>query len=159
MTAPDRFEALSSPAYKTVLANQTDWSKKHISRFRNFGRVVGRVSASRGQGRGAVLGVVRLRPGAASNDALRTRLSALLDPGMLHGIISLHLVESDPELSRNLNKPDEPNPGAGDWYVLIDGTEPAAVRNLIDSRFKAPGASVVSTGIYRLMWDLARSDL
>ena len=79
----DRFEALSSPAYKTVLANQTDWSKKHISRFRNFGRVVGCVSVSRGQGRGAVLGVVRLRPGAASKDALRTRLSLLLDPGML----------------------------------------------------------------------------
>jgi hypothetical protein len=78
---------------------------------------------------------------------------------MLPGIISMHLIESDPELSKNLNKPDEPNPGAGDWYVLIDGTEPAAVRNLIDSRFKAPGASVVSTGIYRLMWDLARSDL
>ena len=52
----DRFEALSSPSYKKVLANQTDWSKKHISRFRNFGRVVGRVTASRGQGRGAILG-------------------------------------------------------------------------------------------------------
>ena len=27
----DRFEVLSSPAYKKVLASQTDWSKKHIS--------------------------------------------------------------------------------------------------------------------------------
>jgi hypothetical protein len=155
----DHFEALSSPAYKKVLANQTDWSRKHISRFQNFGRVVGRIMASRGQGRGAALGVVRLRPGAEGKEALRARLRELLEPGMLPGIISMHLIESDPELSKNLNKPDEPNPGAGDWYVLIDGTEPAAVRNLIDSRFKAPGASVVSTGIYRLMWDLARSDL
>ena len=142
-----------------MLANQTDWSKKHISRFRNFGRVVGRVTASRGQGRGAVLGVVRLRPGAAGNDALRTRLSELLDPGMLHGIISLHLVESDPELLRNLNKPDEPNPGAGDWYVLIDGTELDAVRQVMEARFTASGAAIVSTGLYRLMWDLAKSDL
>jgi hypothetical protein len=155
----DRFEALSSPAYKKVLASQTDWSKKHIARFRNFGRVVGRVSASRGQGRGAVLGVVRLRPDGRDNEALRARLRELLDPGMLPGIISLHLVESDPELSKNLNNPDEANPGAGDWYVLIDGTDAAAARRLIETRFESPGAPVVSTATYRLMWDLAKSEL
>ena len=155
----DRFETLSSPAYKEVLANQTEWSKKHISRFRNFGRVVGRITASRGQGRGAALGVVRLRPGAEDRESRRQRLRELLDPGMLPGIISLHLVESDPELSKNLNDPDAPNPGAGDWYILIDGTKTAAVRELVQSRFKAPGAPVVSTGAYRLMWDLAKSDL
>ena len=135
----DRFEVLSSPAYKKVLASQTDWSKKHISRFRNFGRVVGRVTESRGQGRGAVLGVVRLRPGAEDGKALRTRLHELLDPGMLPGIISMHLIESDPELSKNLNKPDEPNPGAGDWYVLIDGTDVAAVRELMAGPFQGAG--------------------
>ena len=155
----DRFEALNSPAYQKVLANQTDWSKKHISRFQNFGRVVGRITASRGHGRGAALGVVRLRPEAHGGEALRQRLRELLDPGMLPGIISMHLIESDPELSKNLNEPDAPSPGAGDWYVLIDGTEIAAVRELIESRFKAPGVPVVSTGIYRLMWDLAKSDL
>ena len=106
-----------------------------------------------------MLGVVRLRPGAADQDALRARLRELLDPGMLSGIIALHLVESDAGLSKNLNRPDEPNPGAGDWYVLVDGTELEAVKDLIGSRFEAPGAPVVSTGIYRLMWDLAKSDL
>ncbi|HEV7874623.1 MAG TPA: hypothetical protein VGO82_10865 [Enterovirga sp.] len=155
----DTFEALSSPAYKKVLANQTDWSKKHISSFRNPGRVVGRVTQSRGQGRGAALGVVRLRPGADAQDALCGKLVELLDPGTLPGIIALHLIESDPELSRNLTKPDDPNPGARDWYVLIDGTDLAAVRALVDTRFQAPGAPVISTGTYRLMWDLAKSDL
>jgi hypothetical protein len=155
----DTFEALSSPAYKKVLANQTDWSKKHISSFQNPGRVVGRVTLSRGQGRGAALGVVRLRPGADAQDALRGKLVELLDPGTIPGIISLHLIESDPELSRNLTNPDDPNPGAGDWYVLIDGTDLAAVRALVDTRFQAPGAPVISTGTYRLMWDLAKSDL
>jgi hypothetical protein len=153
------FETLSSPAYKKVLASQTDWSKKHISRFRNFGRVVGRITESRGQGRGAALGVVRLRPAAEGEDALRGKLRELLDPAMLPGIISLHLVESDKELSKNLNNPDEPNAGAGDWYVLIDGTDRAAVRELMDTRLQAPGAPIVSTGTYRLIWDLAKSDL
>jgi hypothetical protein len=155
----DSFEALNSPAYKRVLASQTDWSKKHISRFQNFGRVVGRITESRGQGRGAALGIVRLRPAAEGKEALRAKLRELLDPGMLPGIISLHLVESDPELSKNLNKPDEPNPGAGDWYVLIDSTDLAAVRQLIKSRFRSPGVVIVATGTYRLMWDLAKSDL
>ena len=123
-----------------MLASQTDWSKKHISRFQNFGRVVGRVTASRGQGRGAALGVVRLRPGAGDKEALRARLRELLDPGMLPGIISLHFVESDPELSKNLNKPDEPNPGAGDWYVLIDGTELDRRPAADETRFTSPGA-------------------
>jgi hypothetical protein len=155
----DTVEALNSHAYRKALANQTDWSKKHISRFQNPGRVVGRITASRGQGRGATLGVVCLRPGADGKDALRAQLRERLDPGMLPGITSMHLVESDPELSKNLTKPDAPNPGAGDWYVLIDGTDLASVRALIDTRFREPGAPVVSTGTYRLMWDLAKSDL
>jgi hypothetical protein len=153
------FEALNSPAYKKVLANQTDWSKKHISRFRNPGRVVGRTTVSRGTGRGAALGVVAVRPGAEGTEALRTNLREMLDPGTLAGIISMHLVESDAELSKNLTEPDKPNPGAGDWYVLIDGTDLPAIRTLIDSRFKASDLPVVLTATYRLMWDLAKSEL
>jgi hypothetical protein len=155
----DTFEALSSPAYKKVLANQTEWSNKHISRFRNPGRVVGRISISRGVGRGGVLGVVRLRPDAAAHEAARTRLKDLLDPGKLAGIISLHLIESDAKLSQNLTNPDAPNPGAGDWYVLIDGTDLAAISALIEARFKNLDVPTISTATYRLMWDLAKSDL
>ncbi len=152
------FEDLSSPAYAKALANQTEWSRRNIARFRNMGRAVGRITESFGQGRGAALGVVRLRPVAGGGDALRARLRPLLDPGRIAGIISLHLVESDPQLSRSLTEPDKPNPGAADWYVLIDGTEVAAVVKLIDARFRQL-EGVVSTGTYRLMWDLARSDL
>jgi hypothetical protein len=153
------FEDLSSPAYKQALANQTDWSKKNISRFKNMIRAVGRITASRGQGRGGALGVVRLRPGAGSKDALRAKVRELLDPGAIAGIISMHLIESDPQLSKSLTEPDKPNPGAGDWYVLIDGTDLFAIRALIEKRFTDTGADVVSTGSYRLMWDLSKSDL
>ncbi len=153
------FEALSSPAYQRALANQTDWSKKNIARFRNMIRAVGRITVSRGQGRGGALAVVRLRPAPDGRDALRERVRGLLDPGMLPGIISMHLIESDPALSKSLTEPDAPNPGASDWFVLIDGTGVAAVEALAGERFAKPGAEVVSTGTYRLMWDLARSDL
>lgn len=154
-----KFEDLSGPAYQRALASQTDWSKKNIGRFRNMIRAVGRISASRGQGRGAALAVVRLRPQPGTQAALRERMRELLDPGMLPGIISLHLIESDPQLSKSLTEPDRPNPGASDWFVLVEGTDSAAVRSLAAGRFGATGAAVVSTGSYRLMWDLAKSDL
>lgn len=157
----ETFEVLDSPAYRAVLANQTDWSKKHISRFRDPGRVLGRITMSLGQGRGGALGVVRLRPGPADSAALRRELAETLDPGMVPGIISTHLVESDSDLSKPLTAPDEPNPGAGDWYVLVDGTHVPAVSTFIEARFSAEpqGAAIVTRSTYTLMWDLAKSDL
>ena len=52
----ETFEVLDSPAYRTALANQTEWSRKNIARFRDMIRAVARVTVSRGQGRGAGLG-------------------------------------------------------------------------------------------------------
>src|SRR3977135_724631 len=66
----DTFEVLDSPAYRKALANQTEWSKANISRFRNMIRAVARITLSRGQGRGAALGTVRLRPTADGKDKL-----------------------------------------------------------------------------------------
>jgi hypothetical protein len=158
------FEVLNSPAYRTALANQTAWSKTNIGRFRNMLRSVARITVSRGVGRGAALGLVRIRPPERELDALRDGIAALLDPGMIHGIISMHLMESDPVLSKPLtDDPAAPNPAARDWYVLIDGTDPDAVAWLMSGRFNtviaAAGATLISSGSYRLLWDLAKSDL
>lgn len=71
----------------------------------------------------------------------------------------MHLIESDPELSKSLTEPDKPNPGAGDWFVLIEATTRSAVVALMETRFKTLGIPVVSMGTYRLLWDLAKSDL
>ncbi len=156
------FEVLDSPAYRTVLANQTDWSKTNIGRFRNMIRAVARITISRGQGRGAALGILRLRSIAGSEDSLRVALHDALDPKGLDGIISMHLIESDPALSKPLtDKPSSSSPGAGDWFVLIDAIDrdtafaaTAALEN--DTRFKS---AVISAGIYRLLWDLAKSEI
>jgi hypothetical protein len=157
------FDVLDSDAYRAALASQTAWSKTNISRFHNMLRSVARITVSRGQGRGAALGLVRIRPGD-DVDALRDGITALLDPGTRDGIISMHLMESDPELSKPLtDDPAAPNPAARDWYVLIDGTDPDAVAWLMAGRFDAviaaTGATLVSSGTYRLMWDLAKADL
>ena len=159
----ETFEVLDSATYRAALANQTDWSKANIARFKNMIRAVARVTISRGQGRGAVLGMVRLRPLAVGAETLRAVLQDALDPGLLDGIISMHLIESDPVLSKPLtDNPSASDPGAGDWFVLIDATDVGAIPAAMAARLgdnTAFKSAVISTGIYRLMWDLAKSDL
>src|SRR3981189_1500710 len=113
------FGVLDSPAYRTKLANPTDWSKKTMARFRNMIRAVARITISRGQGRGAALGIIRLRPAAGGAERLRAALREKLDPEKLEGIISMHLIESNAALSKPISDdPAAPDPGAGDWFVL-----------------------------------------
>jgi hypothetical protein len=159
----ETFDVLDSPAYRTALANQTDWSRRNIARFKNMIRAVARITISRGQGRGAALGIVRLRPIAGGEDRLREALREKLDPEKSDGIISMHLIESDPALSRPItDNPSASIPGAGDWFVLIDGTHvnavpPTIAASLGDS--PALKSTVISTGVYNLMWDLTKSDI
>jgi len=156
----ETFEVLDSPAYRTALSNQTAWSRANIARFQDMIRAVARITVSRGTGRGAALGIVRLRP-AGGEDKLRTALRAQLDPAELDGIISMHLIESDPALSKPItDDPSAPNPGAGDWFVLIDGTDFGAV-SAVMQRFSGAALQpqIISSGVYRLMWDLGKSDI
>jgi hypothetical protein len=159
-------EVLDSPAYWAKLGHPTEGSRKNMARFRNMIRAVARVTASQGKGRGAVLGIVRLRPQGGQEsgmqNALRAELAKRLDPGELDDIISLHLIESDPTLSGPT--PELPvADGAADWFVLIDGTNVNAITALMAARFTGAStplpATLVSSGVYDLMWDLAKADL
>jgi hypothetical protein len=155
----ETFEVLDSPAYRKALTTQTEWSKTNLARFKNMIRSVARITVSRGQGRGAALGVVRLRPAIESRDRLRASLRDQFDPEQRDGIISMHLIESDPALSKPLtDDPPVSDPGAGDWFVLIDATNVNAVSAAIAALVFEAGIKV-SSGTYNLMWDLARSDI
>jgi hypothetical protein len=156
----ETFDVLDSPAYRTALGNQTAWSKANIARFRNMIRAVARITISRGQGRGAALGIVRLRPSGGSEAKLRAALREKLDPQKLDGIISMHLIESDAALSRPLtDNPSGPSPGAGDWFVLIDGTHVDALAAAHREIAALASGIQVSSGSYHLMWDLAKCDI
>ena len=153
-------DVLDSPAYRAALAKPTDWSTKTMARFKNMIRSVARITISRGKGRGAALGIIRLRPSAGGQDTLRSVLRNELEPGGLDGIISMHLIESDAKLSGPTHI-DVPNPGAGDWFVLIDGTDVNAISSITTRLGTLPAlkSTVVSSGVYRLMWDLAGSEI
>ncbi len=157
-------DVLDSPAYRARLANPTDWSRQTMARFKNMLRVVARITISNGTGRGAALGLVRLRPTADNAVAWRDALQEKLAQEKREGIISMHLLESEPELSgATAEIPAARNEAARDWFVLIDGTHVGAVSAVIADRFTGPAASPfpppVSVGTYSLMWDLAKSDL
>jgi hypothetical protein len=158
----ETFEVLDSEVYRTALANQTKWSQENISRFKNMIRAVAHITLSRGQGRGAALGIIRLRPAAGGEDKLRATLRELLDPTKLDGVISMHIIESDPRLSKSLTEDaSSPNPGASDWFVLIDATDVSAVPQataLINDNV-ALNPLVISSGIYRLLWDIGRNEI
>jgi hypothetical protein len=155
-------EVLDSPAYRARLSNPTEWSQKIMARFKNMIRVVARITASRGVGRGAVLGIVRLRPQAGKEAALSAELKTRLEPD-LDGIISMHLLEGDAKLSGPTAEIPTAGSGAADWFVLIDGTNVPAVSSSLAARFSdtaiPAGATLVSSGIYNLLWDLAKSDM
>lgn len=155
-------EVLDSPAYRNRLANPTEWSKTTMARFKNMIRRVARVTISRGKGRGAVLGIVRIRPPGGGQDTLREALRAALDPQFADGIVSSHLIESDAALSEPTAEiRTRAGTAASDWFVLIDATDvtPAetATRRVTDNIALKP--MIVSSGIYRLLWDIAKADI
>jgi hypothetical protein len=156
-------DVLDSPAYRARLSNPTEWSKKNMARFKNMIRAVARITVSRGVGRGAKLGIVRLRPAAGQEQALRSALTQKLDPGTLDDIISMHLLESDAKLSGPTGEIPAAGGGGADWFVLIDGTSVRAISDVMAARFvgtAAPAhAALVSSGIYELLWDVAKSDI
>jgi hypothetical protein len=158
--ATETFDVLDSAAYRKALANQTDWSKANIARFKNMIRGVARITVSHGKGRGAVLGIVRIRPAGGDHDRLREALRAQLDPQSADGIISMHVIENDPALSKPLTD-NAAETGAGDWFVLIDATSDSAgdlaTRRVVDNIALKP--TVISRGVYRLLWDIAKADI
>src|SRR5262249_44126370 len=145
------------------LGQPTDWSKATMAKFKNMIRAVARITISRGNGRGALLGIARLRPEAGHENALRAELNTKLAASDLGGIISMHLLESDAKLSGPTTEIPAAGTGAADWFVLIDGTNVDAIATTLAAHFTGTatprGAQLVSSGIYDLMWDLARSDI
>jgi hypothetical protein len=158
----ETFEVLDGPVYRKALASQTDWSKRNISHFRNMIRGVARITVSRGTGRGATLGIIRVRPAHDGHETLRNALRTALDPQAIDGVISMHVIENDPALSKPLTtNASDSEPGAGDWFSLIDATEvtsaDAAINGLTGNIAFKP--LVVSSGVYRLLWDVAKADI
>lgn len=149
---------LNSEPYRAALARQTDWSMHHIARFIEPTRVVGRLTCSRGICRGAALVLVRMRPraGMEMRPALEAYFSLLDTPGVL----SVHFVEADAELSKPVTVTG-PHPGSEDCYVVIEctGTDTACgIQQRLPPVPFAYGAQV-NAAVYRFRLDLSAAAL
>src|ERR1700740_3633968 len=117
----ENIAALDSAPYHARLDNPTPWSAHHSPRFRNYTRVVARVTASKGQGRGGALALARVRPPASEREALRNGfLSHFNSVIRTQGVTSPHLIEADATLS-DPKAAGAARAAAGDWYVVVEG--------------------------------------
>jgi len=120
----EALSALSSPAYKQRLANQTDWSKKMMAQFRNMERAVVTVTASAGVGHGGFIKFISFGNPQALTDEFRGKLAGNVLPGLVADplVLSAHLLEPDAVLSG-------PPPGSTGapfemkWYLVVEGVE------------------------------------
>ena len=157
----DTIEVFNSAAYTDRLANPTEWSKTTMARFKNMIRAVARITISRGNGRGAALGIIRLRPSRGSEENLRSLLGEALEPKRFDGIISMHLIENDPALSGPAAGIPSASAGGSDWFALTDATDvsAAAAISVGFAQQDAVKSAMVSSGTYRLMWDLSKGEI
>jgi hypothetical protein len=159
----ENIAALDSAPYRAKLDNPTPWTAHHSPRFKNYTRVVGRVTGSKGQGRGVALAFARIRPPAGRGETLRDSIIGQFDALIaVDGVISAHLIEADAALS-NPKADAAGRASAGDWYVAVDGTDVGAVRAAAQPRFgrgaTLTAGELVAFGSYRLLWDLAKAEL
>lgn len=71
----DGLEALTTPTYKAILADQSAWSKRVMANFEDFSRMCGPLVHRAGRGHGGIALVLR----ATGGEDLDARLTAILD--------------------------------------------------------------------------------
>jgi hypothetical protein len=156
-------EVLFSPAYKASLDNPTDWTRRSLPAFEGVIRTVMRVRARAGEGRGGVVGTLRLAPTGDAEDRLAAWLAAeLLDAAVaMPGIVRAEFWQAEPKSLDGDNAEKRLRKGedrTARWVVTLDGSDEASVRRAMDEllspailqrRGAAPGAE---RGIYRLVY-------
>ena len=156
----ETFSVLDSPAYRHALANQTPWSLKNFARFVSSHRVIAPITVRHGVVNGGALALIRFRPTSAPDVARQAVDAALKACIGVQGALSTALLEADPVLSKPIGAA-EPPPGAGDWYLVVEGLQADAVAAAVDALDRGGiGAhgEVVSSGRYNLISYYSRTD-
>ncbi|MGJ7544773.1 hypothetical protein [Variovorax sp. LT1R16] len=152
------FAVLDSAPYRAALANQTEWSNHHISRFIAPTRVVGRLVRSAGVARGVAVALVRLRP--LDDSAMMPALASMLNLVDQLGVASIHFVEADAGLSRPVTA-DSDYVGGEDCYVLIECTSEAVAERIatdIEVPVRAYG-KLIDVQVFRYRMEISASTL
>jgi hypothetical protein len=124
-------DVLTSGAYRTQLANPTEWTRRVMPGFRLMQRGLCDVVASAGSGVGGMAAIVHLTPKAAGGAALRAWAEALLPKIMaLRQVSGVHvwaLAPGEPVTPTTQLVGQGAVARAVNWVVCVEGTGRGAV--------------------------------
>ena len=155
----------TSEPYRRALDNQSDWSRRVLTTFRDPQRCVGEIVARAGYGTGRAVSLLRLRPVAPQTSQFERHLTGSVLPDCVaqRGVVSASLLRADPQLSRpvaeypkdglQLLRPD-------DWFLAIGASHPSFLP--VEPLAEIPEGLIeeaATLGTFEILWDLHRSDL
>ena len=160
----ESLDTLKSDVYRKALANQSDWSKTILGKFRDPQRCVAERTCRTGYGIARTISLTRLRPAPGGAERLRQLLSSEILPELKQdGAIQTSLLEADPSLSRPVA--EYPKGGLDvlrpdDWFVLVGSSASRADElNMSLAIDKDLLETIEEIGTFELLWDLHRTDL
>ncbi|MEQ9122244.1 MAG: DUF4286 family protein [Alphaproteobacteria bacterium] len=146
----DGLGARTNPTYKAILAKQSDWSTRVMTRFQNFGRMCGPLIARAGRGHGAMALVVRIE-GGADGDGLDGFLAETLEAAVGAPLaVGGYLWCADADATGDAAV-------AGRRILVVEALDETTLRRIAAERFRpadlaAAGAKgEAAVGFYRLI--------
>lgn len=131
---------LCAPAYMQRLGDQSDWSKKVMSRFTHFDRLTLTCTVDLAHGVSGAAGIARFFPDESVKGGLRDVLRDAVLPELtgrpgLHGAA---LLENDLDVvATGLRAQGKPVPAdlRQEWVVILDGSSTAEIGAALDAGF------------------------
>jgi hypothetical protein len=155
-------DVLTSGAYRTQLANPTEWTKRVTSRFTFMRRAICSVVADAGQGEGGFATVFHFTPTAAARAWVERLVPELVTTP---GIVAAHCwvaADGEPATPTSRLSDRAVSEPPVDWVLAIDATDLVALRVACDAVTSGEaaargGVEPHAYPIYRLQYALTAS--
>jgi hypothetical protein len=158
-------DVLTSEAYLARLNSPTPWTTKIMPSYRGMRRGLCTVTASFGLGSGHAGVVVRFKPEAGAEAALRKWLveEALPPLAALRGIAGVHLLEGAGAAPMTKEQSIRGADAGVDWALVLTGYHADALAGLRrdalgDAALQQYGATAVTDAAYRLDYALSERE-
>lgn len=161
----EALSTLTSPAYLERLNNPTPWTTKMMPSYRGMSRGFCAVTGSFGAGLGGAGLLVRFKPRAGAEAAVRQRLLGEILPGLpsRRGLGSAHLFEGAVAPPMTNEQRIRGGDAGVDWALLVTGYGEDGVAGLMQAdlaaaRLDALGATGASSALYRMEYALTAGE-
>ncbi|VVE00148.1 DUF4286 family protein [Pandoraea fibrosis] len=146
----------TSEPYAQAFHHQTEWSLRNFARMQGTQRRVGSLDVEAGEGQGGMLAAFVLTEAVVARGRARLE-TQLAEVAQGDGIVRATLQVTVPTLSVSLTAKDAPLPPA-DAVVLIEGSDPDAVRIAAETLAAAHGVPAGEVTRFAMLWRLGAND-